>query len=135
LVVYLTAIETLRLVGAVFLLEWSRGNLPAVFAIPAGVGDVLVALTAPLVALSLRRPGRRRWAVAIAWNALGITDLVYAIALAAGSGAVAFIAGSYLVFIPAIFVPISVAVHLVVLSRLLRSDLSRWYVSEGPATS
>jgi hypothetical protein len=36
-------------IGAVFLLEMARGNLPGIFADPAGVGDVLVALVALVV--------------------------------------------------------------------------------------
>jgi hypothetical protein len=47
---WLIAIQTTRIFGAVFLIRWWQGELPAEFAIPAGVGDVLTGLLAPVVA-------------------------------------------------------------------------------------
>ena len=50
---WLIGIQTFRILGGVFLVRYFQGELSGVFAIPAGVGDVLTGLFAPLVALSL----------------------------------------------------------------------------------
>ena len=47
---WLIGIQTFRILGGVFLVRYFQGELPAVFAIPAGVGDVLTGIFAPLVA-------------------------------------------------------------------------------------
>jgi hypothetical protein len=47
---WLIAIQTFRILGGVFLVRYFQGELPGVFAIPAGVGDVLTGLFALLVA-------------------------------------------------------------------------------------
>ena len=60
-----------------FLLLMAGGQMPALWALPAGVGDVLVAATAPWIARDVHSPrGRRR---AIVWNLLGMADLVVAV--------------------------------------------------------
>src|SRR5262249_24112709 len=46
----LIGIQTFRILGGVFLVRYFQGELPAVFAIPAGVGDVLTGVFAPVVA-------------------------------------------------------------------------------------
>ena len=60
------------------------GHLPALFALPAGLGDITTGLAAPLVARRLTRGDGRRGA----WwfNAFGITDLVVALTLGALTG-------------------------------------------------
>jgi len=49
-----------RLEGLVFLILMVQGRVPALWAVPAGVGDVLVGATAPWVARAVDRPGGRR---------------------------------------------------------------------------
>ena len=76
----LAAVQVLRVVGGVFLALLALDRLPPGFALPAGIGDVLVGLLAPFVAYALwRQPSRR--ALGIAFNALGLLDLVVAIPL------------------------------------------------------
>lgn len=71
--------HTLRVVGVVFLIVMAQGHLPAVFALPAGLGDIAVGLAAPLVASRLTRgAGHRR---AVWFNVLGIVDLVIAVSI------------------------------------------------------
>ncbi|HVS44750.1 MAG TPA: MFS transporter [Candidatus Dormibacteraeota bacterium] len=73
-------VHALRVVfGAVFIAVWAAGVLPAVLALPAGVGDVVVGLSAVPAAIGLRSGRRGR---ALAWNLLGVYDLVQAIAIA-----------------------------------------------------
>src|SRR5712691_12785567 len=67
-----------RLEGLVFLILMAQGRVPALWALPAGIGDVLVGATAFWVASGLDRSGGRRRA--IAWTLFGMADLVVAIA-------------------------------------------------------
>jgi hypothetical protein len=61
--------------GASFLVMLAQGKMPAVFALPAGWGDIVAGGLAPLVALVYRpTPGRRR--LLLAWNALALVDIV-----------------------------------------------------------
>ena len=70
--------------GAAFLLIMALGHLPALFALPAGLGDIATGIAAPLVARGLARGGGRRGAL---WfNAFGMTDLVTALTLGGLTG-------------------------------------------------
>jgi len=75
---WLIAVQTYRVGGAIFLPFLAAGALPARFALPAGIGDMLTGIAAPVVALLVarKRPGAYAWAVA--WNLFGILDLVAA---------------------------------------------------------
>ncbi|VAV92716.1 hypothetical protein MNBD_ALPHA05-1420, partial [hydrothermal vent metagenome] len=44
------ALQAWRIIGFAFLAVWGLGELPAVFALPAGIGDMAVGLAAPVVA-------------------------------------------------------------------------------------
>lgn len=80
---WLIAIQFYRVLGLIFLWPmWSSGVLSGTFAVPAGIGDVLTGLAAPLVAWAVarQRPGSHR--LAVAWNWFGITDLIVAPAAA-----------------------------------------------------
>ncbi|MFB3916747.1 MAG: hypothetical protein ACE14M_08460 [Terriglobales bacterium] len=75
----LTLVQTWRIGGFVFLVLYTFGILPGLFALPAGWGDMAIGATAPLVALKLAGPGHRKGF--ILWQVLGITDLVTAVTL------------------------------------------------------
>ena len=118
--------HTLRVVGVTFLLVMAQGHLPAVFALPAGLGDIAAGLAAPSVAIRLAQGGRIR---AVWFNLFGILDLVVALG-------VGFLAGLGpwrplevtpsteplsllpLALVPTVAVPLSLALHLVSLRRL-----------------
>jgi hypothetical protein len=125
--VRMTLPHTLRVMGGVFLIVMAQGWLPAVFALPAGLGDIAVGVSAPFVAQSLARgDGRRR---ALWFNVLGLLDLVVAvgIGLLAGAGAVGLIdvspttaalAGLPLVLVPVLAVPLAITLHVTSLRQL-----------------
>lgn len=76
---WLIGVQVYRVVGVIFLWPFLAGGaLPSLFALCAGIGDVLTGLAAPFVALALarHRPGAQAWAVR--WNYFGILDLVVA---------------------------------------------------------
>ncbi len=125
----LAAVQSFRVVGAVFLVLMVLGHLPAAFALPAGLGDVAVGIAAPFVAARLaRRPDRRTGAI---WfNLLGLFDLIVAVAIgflaAPGPFRLLELTPSTepmtllpLALIPTVAVPLAVALHLVSLRRLV----------------
>ena len=61
------------------MLREARGALPAIFALPAEYGDMFIGATAFLVAWQLANPQRRN--SFIAWQLLGILDLVNAVSM------------------------------------------------------
>ena len=141
---WLVGAQLYRVVGGLFLIAWLQGDVPAEFALPAGIGDVLVGIAAPLVALRIARDGAERarpWVVG--WCALGILDLVVAVAcgfltapstvqqLALADPNVA-ITSYPLVLIPTFAVPASIVLHVYVLSRLLSLDTPK--VVDGSAS-
>jgi hypothetical protein len=80
----LTLVHSWRITGFSFLVLYSAGILPGVFALPAGWGDIAIGVTAPLVALKLANIGQRR--SFIFWQILGILDLVTAVTLGTTAG-------------------------------------------------
>jgi hypothetical protein len=73
----LTALETWRIIGFVFVLLQAHRLLPAMFAYPAGFGDILIGATASLVAWQLGTPRYRN--AFVVWQFLGIADLLVAV--------------------------------------------------------
>jgi hypothetical protein len=80
----LTSVQVWRIVGFTFLLLQARSVLPAIFAWPAGYGDMFIGATAGFVAWKLAEPGHRN--SFIFWQALGILDLVTAVSLGTTAG-------------------------------------------------
>jgi hypothetical protein len=122
----LTLPHTLRVVGVTFLLVMAQGHLPAVFALPAGLGDIAAGLAAPSVAIRLAQGGRIR---AVWFNLFGILDLVVALTIGflAGLGpwrplevtpSTEPLSLLPLALVPTVAVPLSLALHLVSLRRL-----------------
>jgi hypothetical protein len=75
----LTFAQAWRIVGFTFVVLEARGVLPAIFALPAGYGDMAIGTTATLVAWKLANPIRRN--SFILWQVLGMADLVTAVSL------------------------------------------------------
>ncbi len=129
---WLVGVQFYRVVGGIFLIAWLQDDVPAEFALPAGIGDVLVGLAAPFVALAIARNGiDRAWPRVVAWCALGIADLVVAVTCGFLTAPSAFqqlaldspnaaITSYPLVLIPVFAVPASVVLHVFVLARVLR---------------
>jgi hypothetical protein len=128
----LTAAQTGRVAGVVFVILYYQGALPGVFALPAGWGDIAIGVTAPVVAWYWKRPFPRK--TFIAWNLLGVFDLVLAVSLGvlASQTPVGVLAGDVttrlmgqfpLSLIPTFFVPLFLIFHLISLSRVGK-DLS-----------
>ena len=116
-----------RVVGVVFLFYLALGHLPALFALPAGLGDIAAGIAAPLVVRRFAQGAGRR---AVLWfNALGMTDLVVALTLGALTGfqlldvtpSSAPITELPLALIPAATVPLFFALHITAVSAAARA--------------
>lgn len=116
-----------------FLILLAQGHLPAVFALPAGIGDVAVGMSAPFLA---RRLARSDLSGAYRFNVLGIADLVVALGIGflAGLGPIRIFHGAAstvalgqlpLALIPTVAVPTAIALHVASLVQLRRSPAAR----------
>jgi hypothetical protein len=75
----LTLVQSWRILGFTFVLLQAHNILPALFALPAGYGDMFIGMTATYVALKLANPQHR--GAFILWQLLGMADLVMAVGL------------------------------------------------------
>lgn len=130
---WIVSVQFYRAEGLIFLVLYAAGRLPGVFAWPAGVGDVLVGLLAPVVGARYARGSRNAAGWLRAWNLLGIADLVVAVAtgfLSSPSRLQMFAFGAPnelisafpLVMIPVFLVPLSILLHLASLRKLQQTQ-------------
>jgi len=124
----ITGMQAWRWAGFGFLSLYVHGLLPAVFAFPAGLGDMAVGMTAPWIVMALlRRPGFATSKAFARWNLLGMLDLAVAVGigtldtvLATGApgevntGAMAMMP---LILIPGFLVPLFFMLHIAALLR------------------
>ena len=124
----IAAIQGWRWAGLGFLSLYAHGVLPGLFALPAGLGDMAIGVTAPWIVLGLIHDRSfvtsRRFRV---WNILGIIDLVVAVSMGTiSSGFLPGITGNVttsamaklpLVLIPAYMVPLFIMLHFTALAQ------------------
>jgi hypothetical protein len=129
----IAGMQAWRWAGLGFLSLYAHGVLPAVFALPAGLGDMAIGVTAPWLVLALiRQPGFAASGAFIRWNVLGIFDLIIAISIgtvstlfatgAPGEISTAPMATLPLLLIPAFLVPLFLMLHA---AALLQSRQQR----------
>ncbi len=119
----LTALHGVRTIGFAFIVMWYYGTVSPVFAFPAALGDMAVALMAPFAALALARcrPGAVKQARAV--HLAGLADFAIAVVLGASSLGVPAsqmhqidpINVFPLALIPAVGVPFLLASHVLAL--------------------
>ena len=126
-----TAMQAWRIGGTMFLVLYSFGMLPGLFAWPAGIGDVAVGLAAPFV-LQAMNVERRGWERYLFWhNIAGLADFAGAIAtgVLSSNSAIGFFASAAptvsmgllpLSLIPTFAVPLWIILHMISLIRLRR---------------
>ncbi len=130
---WMVGVQCYRALGGIFLVLDGAGKLPGVFAWPAGLGDVLVGVLAPVIATAYARGPRENGDLVAAWNVFGLIDVVVAFATGLITSPsplqlVAFnlpnelISAFPLVLTPTYLVPASVLLHLASLTKLQRAS-------------
>ena len=123
----LVGLHLSRLVaGAYFVVLYRSGELPYAFAVPGGLGDMLVAILAlGLVAIGGPKSPARRRAYAL-WNGLGLLDILFVVATAARVGtadpeSMRALLVLPLSVLPTFLVPLIIASHVAIAVRLMRT--------------
>jgi hypothetical protein len=132
--------HSFRVTGVFFLLYLALGHLPALFALPAGLGDIAAGIAALLVARRLAQGTGRR--AAMWFNAYGLTDLAVGITLGALTSygllhvtpSTAPISQLPLALVIAADVPLMLALHITCLLTLARASRPAPSAA-GPLTS
>lgn len=143
---WLVGVQLYRTLGVIFLVAYSGGLLPAVFALPAGYGDILVGVLALLVAGLVIRNGDAARRLVRAWNMLGIADLVLAVTLGflSAPGPLQLLSldapnttiGAFpMVMVPVFAVPLSILLHAASLRKLTRERHARASAPRTVATA
>lgn len=124
---HLISLHLWRLVGIMFLFLMAHGQMPALWALPAGIGDIIIGIAAPWVARQVETPqGKQR---AVIFNLFGMADLIVAVGLGimTSPGALQvfhttptsdFATTFPLVLVPAFLVPLAFVLHVVSLWQL-----------------
>lgn len=125
---FIAGLQAWRWAGLGFLFLYAYRILPAMFALPAGLGDMAVGFAAPWMILGLvRQPEFGASKAFIRWNVLGIADLILALGLGAASAwfpgkvSAAPMATLPLLVIPAYLVPLFLMLHATALMQGRRS--------------
>jgi hypothetical protein len=82
---WLIGLQLFRAIGGVFLIEMVRGNIPGIFAYPAGVGDLLVALVAAIVLVKYWKAKHIPGGAVALVIVLGVADFLSAFLFGFGS--------------------------------------------------
>ena len=120
----IVGLHLLRFVGFYFLWLYRRGELPYAFAVPGGIGDVVIAVLAlGLLVFSDAIDRRPQWL--LAWNALGCVDILYVVLTAtrlalAEPQSMAALLRLPLSLLPTFLVPLIIASHILLFARLRR---------------
>jgi hypothetical protein len=141
---WIVSVQVYRALGLIFLVLYAEGRLPGAFALPAGCGDVLIGLLAPIIGIAVARQWRGSTSLLRAWNLLGIADLVVAVSTGFLSSPSPFqmlafdrpnelITAFPLAIIPVFLVPLSILLHLASLHKLRQTETSQAHFAFTPS--
>jgi hypothetical protein len=130
---WVIGVQIYRVEGVTFLVLYASNLLPGLFAIPAGVGDVLIGLLALRIAITVNRSQRISARTVLLWNFSGILDLIVALTTGFLTSPSVFqrfsldrpnllISAFPLVLIPTFLVPLAILLHVVSLTQLWRGS-------------
>ena len=121
----LVAVQAWRIIGFAFLWGVSMGILRPAFGIPAGVGDILVGVTAIPFAYFLKKGYSWSKYALVVWTVLGIADLVMAVSLGtitASEFGISTMNTFPWVLVPTVGVPLALILHGITLYRLRHTE-------------
>lgn len=117
----LIGVHTWRILGIVFLWGMTQGLLDPAFAIPAGIGDILIGVTAIPFAIFLWKGYSWSKYAVVVWSVLGIADLVNAVTLGVITNSdfsTSTMATFPWILVPTVAVPLALTLHGITLYRL-----------------
>jgi hypothetical protein len=117
----LIAVHIWRIGGIFFIWGMTQGLLDPAFAIPAGVGDILIGVTAIPFAIFLWKGYSWSKYSLVVWSVLGVADLVNAVTLGVITNPdfrTSTMATFPWILVPTVAVPTALALHGIVLYRL-----------------
>jgi hypothetical protein len=117
----LIAVNAWRILGIVFLWGMTQGLLDPAFAIPAGIGDILIGVTAIPFAIFLWKGYSWSKYSVVVWSVLGIADLVNAVTLGVITNSdfsTSTMATFPWILVPTVGVPLALTLHGITLYRL-----------------
>lgn len=123
----LVKVHIFRLIGSTFIVLFFYELLPPIFAIFAGTGDLLTALTSIFVAKAIRDEKKYARKLAYIWNTFGLVDILITSAMAIiftkisidnNIQGVEFLAEFPFCFIPAFAPPTIIFLHLLIFRKL-----------------
>ena len=123
----LIKIHIFRLIGSTFIILLLYDLLPPIFALFAGIGDLLTAISSIFVVKAIRNKKNYARKLAYAWNTFGFVDILITSAMAIiftkisidnSIQGVEFLAEFPFCFIPAFAPPTIIFLHLLVYRKL-----------------
>lgn len=122
-VYWFVLIQIFRIFGGVFFILYLQNHLPGAFALPAGLGDVFIGLTAIWVTYLLIKESPIALTAAKWWAILGILDLVLAMTMGILTSPIiggdnVLISTYPLAIISAFRVPFMFTLHLILLKKI-----------------
>ena len=120
----LVLLHVTRFVGLYFLVLSRRGVLPSDFAVPGGIGDIIVATLALVVVFAPLADASRERAIRI-WNVIGLVDIALVVLTAVRldlTNPLQMRVMTYLPLslLPTFLVPLLIATHIIIYTRLTR---------------
>ena len=121
----LASIHVIRIFGVVFLIGISQGIIAPTFGYVAGIGDILIGVTAIPMAYVIKKGHSWARRGSIIWNSIGMADLVTAIYLGVTTSQFSADTSATMttwpwIIIPTVGVPSLLTIHFVIF-LLLRS--------------
>lgn len=127
----LVSLHLIRLVaGGLFLVLYGERQLPWAFAVPGGVGDMVVAVLALFLVAAVPPAGERARRAYLLWNVVGLIDILFVIFTAARLGledaaSMQALLRLPLSVLPTFIVPLIIASHVVLFARLTPARFDR----------
>ena len=123
----LVSVHIFRLIGVFFLLLAFYDSLPKFFAIVAGLGDMITAVTSILVAKAITNRKHYAKKLTFLWNCFGLLDILFTavsanvltkLSLDTGSMGIDTLARFPFCFIPAFAPPVIIFLHILIFKKI-----------------
>lgn len=126
----LVSIHIFRLIGVFFLLLAYHNALPKFFAIIAGSGDIITAVTSVFVVKAIRQKQKNAKTITLIWNTFGLLDIVFTaitailltkLSIDNGTMGVDTLAKFPFCFIPAFAPPTIIFLHVAIFKKFSKT--------------